>query len=105
MDRRSFLRILSGAIATSQLDVEKLLWVPGQKTFFLPTVTRVSCPRYSDFVSLELERIARSLKIQNIFDRDDIFYTALDEKLRESPNLVVNGREMRIPLITKPESK
>lgn len=42
MDRRSFLRTLgfgtvaAAAAATSVLDLEKLLWVPGEKTIFVP---------------------------------------------------------------------
>lgn len=38
MNRRGFLQLLSaGAIGTATLDVERLLWVPGQKTIFLPS--------------------------------------------------------------------
>lgn len=42
MDRRSFLRALgfgtvaAAAAATSVLDLEKLLWVPGEKTICIP---------------------------------------------------------------------
>ncbi len=40
MDRRGFLRLLGmgavGAAATATLDIERLLWVPGAKTIFLP---------------------------------------------------------------------
>jgi hypothetical protein len=37
MNRRRFLQMLSaGAFGAMTLDVEKLLWVPGQKTIFLP---------------------------------------------------------------------
>lgn len=38
MNRRGFLQLLStGAIGAATLDVERLLWVPGQKTIFLPS--------------------------------------------------------------------
>lgn len=41
MDRRSFLRALltgaAGAIAAHELDLDRLLWVPGERTFFLPS--------------------------------------------------------------------
>jgi hypothetical protein len=43
MDRRAFLRalgfgtVVAAAAATSVLDLERLLWVPGEKTIFLPT--------------------------------------------------------------------
>jgi hypothetical protein len=36
MDRRGFLGTLIGLTATAVLDPERLLWVPGQKTIFLP---------------------------------------------------------------------
>ncbi len=38
IDRRSFLRVLLAGAAGAVLDPEKLLWVPGQKTIFLPSV-------------------------------------------------------------------
>lgn len=37
MDRRWFLRALGAAAVGAVLDPEKLLWVPGQKTIFLPS--------------------------------------------------------------------
>lgn len=43
MNRRSFLQLLStgalGAVIAPELDLERLLWVPGQKTIFLPSAT------------------------------------------------------------------
>ena len=36
MNRRSFLGILSGSIASFGLDPERLLWMPGAKTIFIP---------------------------------------------------------------------
>jgi len=37
MNRRFFFTsLLGGAIAAHQLDIEKLLWVPGEKTIFIP---------------------------------------------------------------------
>lgn len=44
MDRRSFLRMLgfgtvaAAAAATSVLDLERMLWVPGERTIFIPPV-------------------------------------------------------------------
>ncbi len=44
--RRGFLSLLTaaapGVAAAALLDPERLLWVPGQKTFFLPTNTRLT---------------------------------------------------------------
>jgi len=39
MDRRSFLSLFGAAAIGATLDPEKLLWIPGQKTIFLPSVT------------------------------------------------------------------
>ena len=36
-DRRAFLSLLTAAAAGLVLDPERLLWVPGRKTIFLPT--------------------------------------------------------------------
>ncbi len=40
MDRRSFLRALGIGAAALTLDPEMLLWVPGKKTIFLPSVVQ-----------------------------------------------------------------
>jgi hypothetical protein len=56
MNRRAFLHALgfgtvaAAAAATSVLDLERLLWVPGEKTIFIPTVpitfhARLGLPR------------------------------------------------------------
>ena len=36
MNRRGFLGLLAGVAATSVLDVEKMLWVPGRTTYSIP---------------------------------------------------------------------
>lgn len=42
MNRRNFIHMLSaGAFGAMTLDVDKLLWVPGKKTIFLPPVKPV----------------------------------------------------------------
>lgn len=42
MNRRSFFRaLLGGAVAAHELDIEKLLWVPGEKTIFVPPSTPI----------------------------------------------------------------
>lgn len=38
MNRRGFLQTLGAALVGATLDPERLLWVPGQKTIFLPPV-------------------------------------------------------------------
>ena len=39
MDRRSFLSLFGAAAIGATLDPEKLLWIPGHKTIFLPSAT------------------------------------------------------------------
>jgi hypothetical protein len=36
MHRRDFLKLLLSTPVAAQLDVEKMLWVPGERTIFLP---------------------------------------------------------------------
>jgi hypothetical protein len=44
MNRRGFIRRVLGAVAAGAvLDVDCLLWVPGAKTIFLPTLEPVRC--------------------------------------------------------------
>lgn len=40
MNRRAFLQLATAAAAGLVLDPERLLWVPGKKTIFLPTLRR-----------------------------------------------------------------
>lgn len=40
MNRRGFLSLLGLGAAGLAIDPERLLWVPGQKTIFLPSVAR-----------------------------------------------------------------
>jgi hypothetical protein len=45
MQRRGFLAALGTLAAGYALDPERLLWVPGAKTFFLPSIEGVrGCP-------------------------------------------------------------
>lgn len=88
MNRRDFLKYLLATPIAYQLDVEKLLWVPGEKTIFLPS-PHLS---YSQILALEYKRIIPLLKY--MFEQEDFFYAHLKSK-----NLVVeSSREIRIPL-------
>lgn len=92
MDRRSLLKLIASGLVGTALDVDKLLWIPGQKKIFLPPVLhRLSM---SQIVAMELERIVPH--IQNMFDRDDTFYRAIRE------GHVISSRPLRIPLIIRP---
>lgn len=92
MDRRSFLKLLAAGVIGHELDIDRLLWVPGQKKIFLssPGIS------LSQIIALEMERIAPQL--QSLFERDDVFYKAL--KSGRMP-LECKG-DIRVPLIIKP---
>lgn len=42
IDRRAFLRVLAAVSAGAVLDPERLLWVPGAKTMFMPPLAVIS---------------------------------------------------------------
>jgi hypothetical protein len=44
MNRRGFLQTLAAGLAGAALDPERLLWKPGAKTFFLPTLKPIVQP-------------------------------------------------------------
>jgi hypothetical protein len=72
MNRRSLLKLLSLGAVSHTLDLDKLLWVPGEKTIFLPPIHRLT---ESDIISIELARILPTIK--NLFNREDMFYRSL----------------------------
>lgn len=98
MNRRFFLRLLALGVVGHELDIDRLLWVPGQKTIFIPESTGISLTA-SEIIAIELNRIRPKLLI--LFDRDDTFYQLLNKR---SSELVIN-REIRIPLEIKPGSE
>ncbi len=58
-----------------KLDIERLLWIPGQKTIFLPSIeTRFSM---ANIMSIELDKILPL--IPNLFERDMRFYARISE--------------------------
>lgn len=87
VSRRHFLRALLATPIAMQMDVEKLLWVPGQM---------VTVPSMSISKILELEVARITPKIVSLFDRDDLFYTIL--KNRGDIQSVVG---MQVPLEVK----
>ena len=93
MNRREWLKLILSGAAGLALDPEKLLWVPGQKTIFIPSGKILT---YSQIVSMEYARIIPHLN--NLFERDDMFYKVI--KSTKITNISL--REMRIPLIIRP---
>lgn len=93
MDRRSLLKLIASGLVGTTLDVDKLLWIPGQKKIFLPPTIHILS--MSQIVAMEMERIRPQLS--SLFERDDMFYTVI-----KSGNQSVTGRAMRVPLIIRP---
>jgi len=58
LTRRSFLGTLgasiAGLVAGAELDLDKLLWVPGQKTFFIPDQTIIEAKTIAEALGLSL---------------------------------------------------
>lgn len=93
MHRRDFLKFLLSTPIALTLDVDKLLWVPGEKTIFIPPARSIL--NESAIIEAELARIAPF--VHTLFDRDDVFYKIFDKKVP-----VVSSREVRIPLSFEP---
>lgn len=82
MDRRSFIRSILSLAATSVLDVDKLLWLPGQKTIFLPSQSQIDfvahtgrVVNYSAIIELEIRRV--TALAPSLFDNDKRLYETL----------------------------
>jgi hypothetical protein len=76
MNRRDFLKLLLSAPIAYELDIDKLLWIPGKKTIFLPPPKKILT--ITEIWEAELARIGP--KIATLFERDDLFYKVLDKK-------------------------
>ncbi len=75
MNRRAFLRLLALGVAGHNLDIDRLLWIPGEKKIFLPSKEGLS---YSQIVDAEMHRILP--KLASIFESDSVFYTLLNKR-------------------------
>lgn len=72
--RREFLKLLALGAIGLELDVDKLLWIPGQKKIFIPS-TRI---RFEEIIELEMKRILPLL--HNFLTRDNLLYETLEEQ-------------------------
>ena len=84
LTRRDFLQLFALGVVGHELDLDRLLWVPGEKTIFLPTNPTISL---SQIVAIELERILP--KIVTLFERDDMFYRHMVEEMSFTKDLMV----------------
>ena len=71
MNRRDFFRYLISSGALIIADPEKLLWIPGEKVYFLPTVNPIFIPTYDNEI---LKRIIRDSYRQLQCDIDIALY-------------------------------
>ena|SRR5215471_6568737 len=94
LSRRHLLRLIASGVVGHTLDIDRLLWVPGKKTIFIPPA-RYKWITESQIVAIELERILP--RIREMFQRDDLFYQHIACKQSE----VISNRNMRIPLEIK----
>ena len=74
--RRELLKLLALGVAGHTLDIDRLLWVPGEKTIFLPTAP-INQLTMADIVAIELRRITPKMKA--LFESDYTFYTIFEE--------------------------
>lgn len=87
MDRRILLRLLVTGASGYALDVDKLLWIPGQRKFFLPSKKVLTALQV---LVAELERVIP--RIQTIFEMDDKFY----ETFKSNGEIRISSRKMSI---------
>lgn len=72
VNRRDFLKLISLGVIGHTIDIDRLLWVPGEKTIFIPSTKRITLEQ---IIALELDRIAP--KIATLFERDNFFYASI----------------------------
>lgn len=78
MNRRQLLRLLALGVVGHTLDIDRLLWVPGQKTIFLPVTIKPISWDIGTVVAMEINRISKYLPL--LFERDDTFYRVMDKR-------------------------
>lgn len=83
MNRRQLLKLLSMGLVGYELDIDKLLWIPGKKTFFLPSIETTYPPLTSmmDIVMVEWDKVKAQLIC--MFERDDYFFKRIENKLND----------------------
>jgi hypothetical protein len=72
MKRRLFLQSLAAAVTGAVFDPERLLWVPGQKTFVFVTKPPVRCVSIAELVAVTFDAVmAERRKQGQLFWSDD----------------------------------
>lgn len=86
MERRTFLRTLALAAAGVTFDPERLLWVPGQKTIFIPSAPIRCRLTIGDIVAVTYDKIIRERR-RDIWS-DSVLWERLSSSSMIRPALV-----------------
>jgi hypothetical protein len=77
MERRRFLQLVtSSAVSAYAFDLDKLLWVPGQKTIFIPPERKLIWA--GEVAALEFQHTIDIVK--RLFESDKLLYEVLHDK-------------------------
>ena len=76
MDRRKFIQMIAAGSIAATFDVEKLLWLPGEKKIFIPSPQIVNPSDISYIIAEELERMIP--QIRKLFERDNTFFSYIN---------------------------
>jgi hypothetical protein len=110
MDRRGFLRALlsgaAGAAAAHTLDLDRLLWVPGARTFFLPSPSYTYTLLTTDLICRDALRVLeQNLRATCLINREYDARFAGTVLTVQSPPRYLEDREtgirVRIPDIAR----
>lgn len=72
MHRRDFLKLLLASPLAAQIDYEQLLWIPGEKKIFIPSIHTIDWNE----INLILIQTYKE-RVREMFERDNAFYTRL----------------------------
>lgn len=92
VNRRQLLKLLALGVAGLELDLDRLLWVPGKKTIFLPSPEK-ELFTYKEIIDIELNQIAS--KIPSLFEEEITFYRII----AHYPNKSFVIKNIEVPLI------
>lgn len=102
MRRRDLLKFLLASPIAALTDVEKLLWVPGEKTIFLPTFNETmlyGIPYHQSnaasnvWLGIVREKITTGY-LRDLYERDDILF----DTIKEGNATIPNRSRWRVPI-------
>lgn len=109
MDRRRFLSLLAASAAGLALDPERLLWVPGQRTIFLPAlkpslVSPVALTKGDVFTIAGVYSVNPVPMLQQFVITDDV--TAGEVSLASiCPRIITDGPYQNVAGVVTPHAK